>query len=489
MRGVTKARLGIGILAAWLGGTAPAAAAAADPTLAEAVRAGDRAGVRALLDRRADVNEPGPDGTTPLQWAVRAGDDEMVRLLIGARADVRAVNRYGVTALWLACGNGHAAIARQLLAAGADPNSLSSEGETALMMAARTGVAGVVEALLERGATVDARERWRNQTALMWAAGEGHVDVVRALLARGADLGARSKGGFTPLLFAARQGHLAAARVLVEAGASVHDTLPPPEKPADSRDRNWPATGVTALLLAVGNAHFELAAYLLDKGADPNAAPLGWTALHQLTWVRKTGIAGSNDPPPQGSGSLTSLEFARLLVKHGADVNARVTRRPPVGVSSLNTIGGTPLLLAARTADAPYMRLLASVGADPQLGNADRSTPLIVAAGLGTAAPGEDPGTESEVLEAVKAALELGNDINAKDIRGNTAMHGAAYKHVPSVVRFLAQAGADVRVWNQANADGRTPLSIAQGVQSGMNIVRSAVTEAAIREVLDAAGR
>ena len=63
-------------------------------------------------------------------------------------------------------------------------------------------------------------------------------------------------------------------------------------------------------------------------------------------------------------------------------------------------------------------------------------------------------------------------------------MHGAAYKHVPTVVRFLAQKGASVEVWNQPNKKGWTPLKIAEGVQRGMNIVSSAPTAAAIRQVL-----
>ena len=77
------------------------------------------------------------------------------------------------------------------------------------------------------------------------------------------------------------------------------------------------------------------------------------------------------------------------------------------------------------------MRFLAELGADPLLPNADDATPLIAAAGLGTRSPGEDAGTESEVVEALQVALELGNDINAVDKNGETAMHGAAYKNLP----------------------------------------------------------
>ena len=70
-----------------------------------------------------------------------------------------------------------------------------------------------------------------------------------------------------------------------------------------------------------------------------------------------------------------------------------------MGVTTLNPIGATPFLLAARTADAELMRLLGTLGADPLLANEDNTTPLMVAAGVGTQNPGEDPGTEPEVLE------------------------------------------------------------------------------------------
>ena len=132
--------------------------------------------------------------------------------------------------------------------------------------------------------------------------------------------------------------------------------------------------------------------------------------------------------------------------------------------------------------------MLAIGGADPFLTNEDSSTALMVAAGLGTSSPSEDPGTEAEVLEAVSVALEIGLDIDAVDAEGETAMHGAAYKHLPRVVARLAEGGADISVWNRKNARGATPLDIAVGMHRGMNILSSKVTEAAIRQVMLDAG-
>jgi ankyrin repeat protein len=100
--------------------------------------------------------------------------------------------------------------------------------------------------------------------------------------------------------------------------------------------------------------------------------------------VRKAGVSGSNNPAPEGSGRMDSLEFVRKLVAKGAALNAQVAKKPSMGVTTLNSVGATPLLLAARTADADLMRLLASLGADPRTTNEDGTTPLMVAAGLGT---------------------------------------------------------------------------------------------------------
>src|SRR5207244_726553 len=125
--------------------------------------------------------------------------------------------------------------------------------------------------------------------------------------------------------------------------------------------------------------------------------------------------------------------------------------------------------------------------ADPLIPTADNATALIVAAGLGTRSPGEDAGTESEVVEAMGVALELGVNIDAVDNNGETAMHGAAYKNLPAAVEFLAARGAKIEVWNKPNKHGWTPLTIAEGFRFG-NFKPSPVTVEAFHKVMTAAG-
>mgnify|MGYP001277896788 CR=1 FL=1 len=90
--------------------------------------------------------------------------------------------------------------------------------------------------------------------------------------------------------------------------------------------------------------------------------------------------------------------------------------------------------------------------------------------------------------QAVQLVLDLGLDIDAVDDKGETAMHGAAYKHLPRVVALLAEAGADIAVWNQKNDRGASPLDIAIGMHRGMNILSSVETADAIRDAMRKAG-
>jgi uncharacterized protein len=455
---------------------------AADSPLSDAAERSDRARVHALIEQRVDVNQAQSDGMTALHWAAYLDDLETAKLLVNAKADVNAANRYGVTPLSLACANGNEAMVELLLAAGAPANTKLRGDETALMTAARTGKPGPVKALLARGADVNARER-RGQTALMWAAAEGHAAVAEALLKAGADFRTPLSSGFTPLFFAVREGRIDVVRILLKAGADVNEAMQP--KRSSGRA---PGRGTTPLNLAVENGHFELAAVLLEAGADPNDQRCGFTALHTITWVRKPGRGDeeSGDPAPIGSGNLSSLQLVEKLVEHGADVNVRL-KRGASGRGVLGRVGASPFLLAAMTADVPFMKALLKHGADPRQPNAKHSTPLMAAAGLGCLAPGEEAGTEDEALEAVKLAIELGNDVNAVDDNGETAMHGAAYKSLPKVVRLLAVSGAKIEVWNRKNKYGWTPLAIAEGHRPG-NFKPSPETIEALQSVMRDAG-
>ncbi len=451
--------------------------------LADAAERKDRAGISALISEKADLNAAQPDGMTALHWAVYQDDLETAKLLVNAGANVKATNAYGVSSLPLACMNGNGEMVELLLDAGADPNATLNGGETVLMTAARTGQPGAVEALLKHGADVNAKER-HGQTAIMWAASDGNAEVVRMLLKAGAEFRTPlENSGFTPLFFAVREGRAEVTRILLKAGADVNEAMHP-GKPSGK----GPRPGTSALILAVENGHFELAVELLEAGADPNDMRSGFSPLHTMTWVRKPnrGDGDDGDPPPIGSGKLSSLQFVRKLVEHGADVNARL-KTGKGGRGQLARLGATPFLLAAFTDDAPFMRLLVELGADPLLPNSDGSTPLMAAAGLGCLAAGEEAGTEDEAVEAVKLALKLGGDVNAVDKHGETAMHGAAYKNFPKVVQLLAENGAKIDVWNRTNKWGWTPLLIAQGYRPG-NFKPSFETIDAIEKVMLAAG-
>ena len=453
-----------GVLVVWFLAMPGLCVAGQSPPLVDAVRNADHNTALTLLRQtQVDVNAAEADGMTALHWAAHLDDTDAANQLLRAGADVNAANAFGVTPLKLAATNASATMLEVLLAAGANPNAVMGEGETALMTVARTGRVDAMKLVLDHGADVNAALQG-GQTALMWAAAEGHADAIRTLIEAGANVGARTDsemprwfrrspiGGFTAFLFGARAGHIEAVRVLLEGGANIADELP---------------DGTGAVILAATNAHYEVALFLVDQGLDPNQGvasdtEIGYTALHAVTWVRKPPY-GYNPPGPVTSGNVDALTFAREMVARGADVNARMTEDPNTRFrKGYSWIGATPLLMAAKVADAPLVRQLLELGADPTIGTTENTTLLMVAAGVGIASPGEDGGTEEEAHECMQVVLELGGDINAVDDNGETALHGAVYRLAPSVVQLLLDHGAET--FTLTNQAGWTPLHIAAGV-------------------------
>jgi ankyrin repeat protein len=453
-------------LAACIALSVVAVGAAAEPPLITAIRAGRTDTVRALLQKKVDVNATQGDGATPLHWAVHLDDLVTADLLLKAGAKVNIADDTGVTPLYLSCMNRRAAMVERLLAAGADPNAALLNGETALMMCARAGDPASVKALLLGGANVNAKESRHHQTALMWAASEKRPEVVKLLIEVGADINARSviyprtvtgeetqragreelnytvlRGGSTPLLFAAREGDVESARLLLAAGADVNDKLP---------------DGTTALIEAAHSGQGAVAALLLDKGADPNNADIGYTALHAAVL--------------RGDRALV-----KALLAHKANPNAVMTKATQTKRANghefellLPMLGSTPYMLASQYLETEMMRVLAAAGADTGLPKKDGMTPLMLAVGMMASIQvdrrshrvldGAKVEDEPTVLEGVKTALALGADVNAVNQQGDTALHSAAAQGFNSVIQLLVDHGAHLSVKNKR---GLTPLSVA----------------------------
>ncbi len=485
---------------------------AADVRLVDAVKHSNLAEVRTLVQGGADVNAPEVDGTTALHWAVSHDDLKMVDLLLGAGANVTATNRYGVSPLSIAANDAGAAVVERLLKAGADPNTALPEGETALMTAARAGKTDVIKLLYAAGADLNRKESWHGQTALMWAAAENYPATIEMLKELGADLQARSNGGFTALLFAVRDGRMEAVQTLLKLGANVNDTIQP-KRMAPAQPARMPASytdnnvnrgrminavsglpiraagpdGTSALVLAITNCHFGLAKFLIDQGADVNAAAQGWTPLIALEYARRPNH-GKGLPPPEATDTYDSFELAKVLLAHGADPNARQAKEINDGQRNYqNRVGATAFFLAAKHADIPLMRLLAEHGADPTITTEDHATALAAAAGVGIWNVGESAATNEEAFEAVKLAYELGSrDVNAADDFGFAPLHGAALRGSPEIVQFLADKGAKLDATTKD--EGWTPLRIADGVYYTGTVKRGREAGALLRQLLKARG-
>jgi len=467
---VFRRAAGAAVLAVVLSATT---APAAEPALVTAATEGDAAAVARLLKSRAAVDEADATGTTALHWAVRGGHTEIVRRLLAAGANVKTANRYGVTALQLAATNADDKMVDVLLKAGADPNATLPEGETVLMTSVRAGVPAVVGRLLEAGAKVDARESFYGETALHWAAADDHADVLRMLVKAGAPVDERSGtqvfarrrngqsvlplGSWTPLMYATRQNAREAVTALLGLGADLNAQDP---------------DGATALIIAILNAHYDVAGQLIDAGADVNLLDkeAGTGALYYAIDMDRLTI-GHGRPNPHQVGTLTALDIVRKLLEHKANPNVvskaiMFQRQHTFGDTSLGK-GATPFLRAAKSGDIEVLRLLVAAGADPKVKMPNGANALHFAAGLGwrdgsAAAPSYDQGTDPEAVATIDLLLNLGLSLSDTTDAGDTPLHVSVTRSSTLIIQHLLDKGADK---GAVNKKGLTPFAVAKATQ------------------------
>src|SRR6185436_17091542 len=365
-----------------------------------------------------------------LHWAVYHNDVDLIGRLLAAGADVNARNDYGATPLSEAAVVGNVQVLKKLLSAGADVESANGDGQTALMIIARTSNVEAAKLLISKRARVNAVEQWRGQTPLMWAAAENQPAMVKVLVDHGANVNARSNvnnferqvtaeprmqarpsGGFTPLLYAARKGCLQCAEILLKAGAD--------------KDLNDP-DDVSPLLLATLNFNFDIAALLVQKGANVNKWDTwGRSPIYAAVDMNTLPTGGRADRP--SLDKTTGLKLIEILLNAGANPNLQLKLFPPYrslrddrGADTLLSVGTTPLIHASKAGDVDAMKLLIAHGANVDLPTATGITPLMAASGNGSAnldTRGRYK-TEAQAIAAIELLVKSGANINARDRGG-----------------------------------------------------------------------
>jgi ankyrin repeat protein len=512
-----------------------------------AARNGDAELTQMLLFAGANVKATTRlGGYTPLMMAAEQGHATVIATLISGGSDVKAANALGTTPLMLAAASGDPQAVTTLVENGAEIEAKEKTfGQTPLMFAASNNRVEAVKALIKAGANVKTTSKVNNvgnlssqqQEFLASASGSGNQaggngtgragQVVApgaagapgaqgaqgapgAQGAQGAGGGGGggfgrggggkpgidrgyfyneligTQGGHTALMLAARSGFADAVKVLVAAGADVN--------------QNSVGDKTSPMLIAAINGHFDLAKWLLDQGADPNAAAEnGVTPLYaslNVTWAPR---ALYPQPRAFNQQQITYLDFMKALLEKGADPNLRLTKKVwyseyNFDLAGVDEAGATPFWRAAFAGDVPAMSLLFEHGADANistmrpigrraLGDAGAARdakdvsglepippggpgvpPLQAAAGVGF---GEGFAANSHIhspagfLPGIKWMVEVaGADVNAVDHDGNTALHHAAARGDVDSILYLVSKGADI---TRVNREGNTVADMANG--------------------------
>ena len=179
---------------------------------------------------------------------------------------------------------------------------------------------------------------------------------------------------------------------------------------------NHENTNPVRMLYAAGDGDIDAVRAYISAGGDVNAidkAPVYTSAIIQ-------------------AAEYGHAEIVRLLIEHGADVNATKT-------------GATALMLAAAKGRAEIVNMLLEAGADIAHKDYTNKQALHYAAQFGR-------------TDIARALIDTGADIEAVDRKGSTALMFAAGNGYIETARLLIERGANI---NARTEYGRTPLMVA----------------------------
>jgi len=499
--------------------------AASRSDVADAVMKGDKAALRTLLQKKADVNVPQVDGATALHWAVYADDLETVDLLINAGAKVDAKNREGVTPLHMASLYGNAKVMARLLKAGADAKQKGPTGETMLMLAARNGNPDAITLLVAAGADVNAKESIRGTTALMWAVEQRHPAAVAALIDAKADVAAKSGGAGLPRNYMANRVNASRVETANRVRAAAAKAGRTYEEQLEVEQKN--GTLVIRRIGDVTSFFGQQAGQAGQQAPGQGRGGQGGRNQQNAQTAQAAPVAPEDDDTDviiaglvgTGGGGLTALvlaaregdlESTKLLLAGGADINqtteygwtplltatnnrhyklAEYLIEQGADVNKANKGNWTPLYLATDNrniegGDFPvpkpdmdhldYIKFLLEHGANPNLHIKDNTLTRTIFTMQWFQEAGATPfirAAQSSDLELLKLLLAKGADPMIKTDHGDTALtaasgmgwvDGVTYEHSPKANVETIKYLLDLGLDpNAANGDGRTSLMVA----------------------------
>uniref|UniRef100_A0A1A8EE69 Ankyrin repeat domain 27 (VPS9 domain) n=1 Tax=Nothobranchius kadleci TaxID=1051664 RepID=A0A1A8EE69_NOTKA len=396
-----------------------------------------------LVHKGAPVNATDYHALTPLHLACQRGYQGVCLLLLHYKANADAQDNNGNTPLHLACMYGHEDCVKALVYYDVQTCRLelqNDKGDTPLHMAARWGYEGIIQVLLENGASTYILNKSRESP--IQCALNSKILMLLQTVQNGHQRGSTDSPSCSPLASDCSSSRRSSVSSTSSLGSEV--------KPESERVRH---REVEKLLRAVADGDEEMVRYLLewmdegdDEGELRTEAPLCHPlcqcpdcAPTQKLSVQQVGALGVNSTNTDGFSPLHVAALhgrstlAALLVRHGANVNARTNQ------------SATPLHLASQNSHIQVMKFLLECNAKLNKKDQYGNTPLIHACLRGN-------------VEAADTLLQSHALVNMVNLQGNSALHVAVRGGHQELVELLLRAGASPALRNKRQ---RTPLDCA----------------------------